>query len=135
MTTRHPLRILLAKPGLDGHDRGLQVVAKSLREPGMDVIYLGPRSTPDEIAGAAVEEDVDAVGVSNLSGAYGTLLPAIARALETRGVDLRDMVLFGGGTIPAEDHASLREVGYRAIFGPGTRLEDIAEFLREEVPR
>ena len=131
----HPIRVLLAKPGLDGHDRGVKVIARALRDSGMEVIYLGLRTTPEAIARAAVQEDVDVIGVSNLSGAYGTLLPAVADALRDAGVDLARVVLFGGGTIPPDDHARLEAAGYRRIFAPGSSLESIAAYVEKEVPR
>ena len=128
----HP-RVLLAKPGLDGHDRGLHVVARALRDAGMEVIYLGMRVSPQAIALAAAQEDVHAVGVSNLSGAYPTLFPEIARALTDEQVDLEQVVLFGGGTIAPEDHETLKKCGFRALFGPESATGDIVEFLRREV--
>ncbi len=131
---RWPIRVLLAKPGLDGHDRGIKVMVRALRDAGMEVMYTGLRATPEAIALAAVQEDVDAVGVSNLSGAHGSLFPRIAAELEGSGVDLKEVVLFGGGTIPPEDHAELLASGYRAIFGPGTAMTDIVSFLESEVP-
>jgi methylmalonyl-CoA mutase C-terminal domain/subunit len=132
---RRAIRVLLAKPGLDGHDRGIQVIIRGLRDAGMEVIYTGLRVTPEAVALAAAQEDVDAVGVSNLSGAHMTVLPETARSLEETGVDLSRVVLFGGGTIPEKDHPLLRKAGYRALFGPGTPLPDIAAFLEEEVAR
>ncbi len=128
-----PLRVLLAKPGLDGHDRGVKVMVRALRDAGMEVIYTGLRSSPKAIALAALQEDVDAVGVSNLSGAHRTLFPEIAAELDRRGVDLKQVVLFGGGTIPPEDRESLLEAGYRGVFGPGTPMADIVTFLKREV--
>ncbi len=130
-----PIRVLLAKPGLDGHDRGIKVILRALRDAGMEVIYTGIRVSPEAIARAAVEEDVDAVGLSNLSGAHGALFPATAGALRAQGVDLGRVVLFGGGTIPPEDQESLLAAGFRAVFTPGTRLEDIVAFIRREVRR
>ena len=132
---RRPIKVLLAKPGLDGHDRGIQVIIRGLRDAGMEVIYTGLRLTPQAVALAAAQEDVDAVGVSNLSGAHLTVLPETARSLEEAGVDLSRVVLFGGGTIPEADHRPLRKAGYRALFGPGTPLADIVAFLEEEVSR
>jgi len=132
---KRPIRVLLAKPGLDGHDRGIKVIVRALRDAGMEVIYTGLRVSPESVAKAALEEDVDAVGVSNLSGAYGTLFPEVARRLEEAGVPLKEVVLFGGGTIPAADEPALRQAGYRAVFGPGTSTSEIVEFLEREVPR
>lgn len=130
--TPPPIRVLLAKPGLDGHDRGIKVLIRTLRDAGMEVIYTGLRATPASIALAATQEDVDAVGVSNLSGAYQTLFPQVADELRSAGVDLNEVVLFGGGTIPTEDRKALLESGYRGVFGPGTRLEEIVTFLNQE---
>lgn len=127
------IRVLLSKPGLDGHDRGIKVLVRALRDAGMEVIYTGLRVTPEAVALAAVQEDVDAVGVSNLSGAHLTLFPKVAEELKRRGVNLGKMVLFGGGTIPPEDRDELVANGYRAVFGPGTPLADIIEFLEAEV--
>jgi methylmalonyl-CoA mutase C-terminal domain/subunit len=132
---QRPIRVLLAKPGLDGHDRGIKVIVRALRDAGMEVIYTGLRVSPQSVAKAAVEEDVDAIGVSNLSGAYATLFPAVAQALQEAGINLHEVILFGGGTIPAEDHETLRRAGYRAIFGPGTAMNEIVAFLDKEVPR
>jgi methylmalonyl-CoA mutase C-terminal domain/subunit len=131
---QHPIRVLLAKPGLDGHDRGIKVIVRALRDAGMEVIYTGLRVTPAAVAQAAVQEDVDAVGISNLSGAYATILPEVTRRLLEAGVDLERVVLFAGGTIPEEDHAALRAEHYRRIFGPGTSTADIVAFLEAEVP-
>jgi methylmalonyl-CoA mutase C-terminal domain/subunit len=136
MTDAHrspPIRVLLAKPGLDGHDRGLKVILRALRDAGMEVIYSGIRATPAGIARAVVEEDVDAVGISNLSGAHPTLFPAIADALRELGVDLDDVVLFGGGTIPVADQPPLLAAGFRTLFTPGTSTAEIIEFLENNV--
>jgi len=129
MTTR-PLRILIAKPGLDGHDRGAKVIARALRDAGMEVIYTGLRQTPEMIAEAAMQEDVDAVGLSILSGAHNTLLPRVMDALRAQGLD--DIPVFAGGIIPDEDVPSLRAIGIAGIFGPGSPLNDIVEFVRRE---
>lgn len=131
---RHPIRVLLAKPGLDGHDRGIKVIVRSLRDAGMEVIYTGLRVSPESVAKAALEEDVDAVGISNLSGAHPTLFPEIARQLAAAGVDLKRVILFGGGTIPPEDHKALLAAGFRHIFGPGSSTAEIVAFLEKEVP-
>ncbi len=128
-----PIRVLLAKPGLDGHDRGVKVILRALRDAGMEVIYTGIRATPEAIARAALEEDVDAVGVSNLSGAHLTLFPEVAEALRQAGVDLARVVLFGGGIVPPGDHAALSAVGYRGIFTPGTPLPEIVDFIQKTV--
>jgi methylmalonyl-CoA mutase, C-terminal domain len=127
-----PIRVLLGKPGLDGHNRGVRVIARALRDAGMEVIYTGIRRTPSQIAEAALSEDVDAVGVSNLSGAHLPLFPRVAEKLRAVGAD--DVVLFCGGIIPDADRAALSEAGYRGIFTPGTPLEEIVAFLRAEVP-
>ena len=126
------IRVLLAKPGLDGHDRGVKVIIRALRDAGMEVIYTGIRAAPEAIARAALEEDVDAVGISNLSGAHRTLFPECAEALRQAGVDLDRVVLFGGGTIPSGDREALISAGFRAVFGPGTPLAEIVDFLRRE---
>ena len=128
-----PIRVLLAKPGLDGHDRGVKVILRALRDAGMEVIYTGIRATPDAIARAALEEDVDAVGISNLSGAHLTLFPEVAEALRRAGVDLERVVLFGGGIIPPEDHGALSRAGYSGIFTPGTPLKEIVSFIQSRV--
>jgi len=126
-----PIRVLVAKPGLDGHDRGAKVVARALRDAGMEVIYTGLRQTPEQIAEAALEEDVDVVGLSSLSGAHRHLFPEVVRRLRERG--LGDVLVIGGGIIPAEDEPELREAGVAAVFGPGTATGDIAEFIRRWV--
>jgi methylmalonyl-CoA mutase C-terminal domain/subunit len=132
---RRALRVLLAKPGLDGHDRGIKVVLRALRDAGMEVIYTGLRITPEAVALAAAQEDVDAVGVANHSGAHATLLPEVARQLASRGIDLQAVILFGGGTIPEDDRPPLLAAGYRAIFGPGTPTSEIVNFLEKEADR
>ncbi len=126
-------RILVAKPGLDGHDRGAKVVARSLRDAGFEVIYTGLHQTPEMVAQAAVQEDVDAVGLSCLSGAHLTLFPKVVRLLRDNGAG--DVVVFGGGTIPAGDIKSLMEQGISAVFGPGTSTETIVDWVKENVPR
>lgn len=125
------VRILVAKPGLDGHDRGAKVVARALRDAGFEVIYTGLHQTPDMIAAAAVQEDVDAVGLSVMSGAHNTLFPAVMDALRSRGAD--DILLFGGGIIPDEDIAALRAKGVTGLFTPGTPLSEIIEWVRANV--
>ena len=124
-----PLRILVAKPGLDGHDRGAKVVARALRDAGFEVIYTGLRQTPEQIANAAVQEDVDAVGLSILSGAHNALLPEITRMLREREAD--DILVFAGGIIPEQDIAGLKEAGIDAIFLPGTSTRTIVDYLNE----
>ena len=123
-----PLRILIAKPGLDGHDRGAKVVARALRDAGMEVIYTGLRQTPEMIAEAALQEDVDAVGLSILSGAHNTLLPRVAELMRAQGMS--DVPIFAGGIIPASDVPALKQVGITGIFGPGTPMSEIVEFIR-----
>lgn len=125
------IRVLVAKPGLDGHDRGAKVVARALRDAGMEVIYTGLRQTPDMIAEAALQEDVDVVGLSVLSGAHLTLVPKIVDRLKENGLD--DVLIVVGGIIPAEDVEPLHRLGVRGVFGPGTSTEDIAAFIREQV--
>jgi len=125
-----PTRILIAKPGLDGHDRGAKVVARALRDAGCEVIYTGLHQTPEHIAEAAIQEDVDGVGLSALSGAHLTLFPAVVEALSAR--DAGDIVVFGGGIIPDSDIAILEEAGIAHIFGPGTSLETIEAWVDEQ---
>jgi methylmalonyl-CoA mutase C-terminal domain/subunit len=121
-------RILIAKPGLDGHDRGAKVVARALRDAGYEVIYSGLRQTPEQIAAAAVQEDVDAVGLSILSGAHNVLLPEITRLLKEQGAG--DILVFAGGIIPEQDMAGLKTAGIDAIFLPGTSTRDIVQYLQ-----
>jgi methylmalonyl-CoA mutase, C-terminal domain len=121
-------RILIAKPGLDGHDRGAKVVARALRDAGYEVIYTGLRQTPEQIAAAAVQEDVDAVGLSILSGAHNSLLPEITRLLREQGAD--DVLVFCGGIIPQQDIPGLRTAGIDAFFLPGTSTRQIIDYLR-----
>ncbi len=127
-----PPRILIAKPGLDGHDRGAKVVARALRDAGCEVIYSGLHQTPEQIAATAVEEDVDAVGLSTLSGAHLTLFPQVVAALRERGAG--DVVVFGGGVIPERDIPALRDAGIAAVFTPGTSLEEIRRWVAEHLP-
>jgi methylmalonyl-CoA mutase C-terminal domain/subunit len=124
-------RILIAKPGLDGHDRGAKVIARALRDAGMEVIYLGLRQTPEMIAEAALQEDADAVGLSILSGAHMTLLPRVVELLHQNDMD--DVMVFAGGIIPDEDVPVLKEIGVRGIFGPGTNTEDVVAFVHEQL--
>jgi methylmalonyl-CoA mutase C-terminal domain/subunit len=125
------VRILVAKPGLDGHDRGAKVVARALRDAGFEVIYTGLHQTPEMIAAAAVQEDVDVVGLSIMSGAHNTLFPAVKDALHDKGAD--DIVLFGGGIIPEEDIAALRAKGIEGLFTPGTPLSEIIDWVNANV--
>ena len=124
-------RVLLAKPGLDGHDRGAKVVARALRDAGLEVIYTGIRQTPEMIVEAAIQEDVDIVGLSILSGAHLELFPPVIEGLKKKGRG--DAVVIGGGIIPEDDIPALQEMGVGAIFGPGTSTEDIISFIRKEV--
>lgn len=124
------VRVMVAKPGLDGHDRGAKVIARALRDAGMEVVYTGLHQTPDGVAEAAVQEDVDLVGLSVLSGAHNTLFPAVRRALDARGAT--DIVLFGGGIIPDDDIPRLLDAGAARIFTPGSRLDDIIAWVRAQ---
>ncbi|MBL8608905.1 MAG: cobalamin B12-binding domain-containing protein [Myxococcales bacterium] len=130
-STEPKVRILVAKPGLDGHDRGAKVVARALRDAGFEVVYTGLHQTPEMIANAAVQEDVDGVGLSIMSGAHNTLFPAVMGALKDKGAT--DVVVFGGGIIPDDDLAKLKEAGVKGIFTPGTRLEEIIAWVKENV--
>jgi methylmalonyl-CoA mutase C-terminal domain/subunit len=125
------IRVLVAKPGLDGHDRGAKVIARALRDAGMEVIYTGLRQTPEMIAAAALQEDVDAVGVSILSGAHNTLCPRIVQLLRDQGMD--DCLVLLGGIVPQDDIAKLKSQGIAEVFLPGTSTENIVKFLRENV--
>jgi methylmalonyl-CoA mutase C-terminal domain/subunit len=124
-----PIRVLIAKPGLDGHDRGAKVVAAALRDAGMEVIYTGLHQTPEMIATAAIQEDVDVVGLSILSGAHMTLFPRVRQLLVDAGRD--DVLITGGGIIPREDIDSLKEQGVGELFGPGTRTTDLIDYIRQ----
>ncbi len=124
-------RILVAKPGLDGHDRGAKVVARALRDAGLEVIYTGLHQTPEMIAAAAVQEDVDAVGLSIMSGAHNTLFPAVIEALRGRGAD--DVKVFGGGIIPDDDLARLSAAGVTKVFTPGTPLSEIVQWVHDNI--
>jgi methylmalonyl-CoA mutase C-terminal domain/subunit len=125
------LRILVAKPGLDGHDRGAKIIARALRDAGVEVIYTGLHQTPEMVAEAALQEDVDAVGLSILSGAHMTLFPAIIDELSKRGV--ADVAVFGGGIIPPEDITELKQRGVREIFTPGATTQQVVEWVRRNV--
>jgi methylmalonyl-CoA mutase, C-terminal domain len=126
-----PIRVLVAKPGLDGHDRGAKIIARALRDAGMEVIYTGLRQTPEMIVSAAIQEDVDCIGLSILSGAHNVIVPRIAALLREQKAE--DILLVLGGTIPDEDQPKLKENGVSAIFGPGTPLESTITFIRENV--
>lgn len=127
-----PIRVLIAKPGLDGHDRGAKVIAHALRDAGMEVIYTGLFQTPEMIVRAAIDEDVDVIGLSILSGAHLALFPKIIQGL--RDAELDDVLLVAGGTIPNEDVVKLIEMGVHQVFGPGTPLSDAARYIREHAP-
>jgi len=131
MSDKRMLRILIAKPGLDGHDRGAKVVARSLRDAGMEVIYTGLHQTPEMIVAAAVQEDVDAVGMSIMSGAHRVLMPAVVEGLRLKGA--ADIVVFGGGIIPADDIIFLTERGVKKIFTPGTSTQEIVAWTQENI--
>jgi methylmalonyl-CoA mutase C-terminal domain/subunit len=136
MTTterKRPIRVLVAKPGLDGHDRGAKVVAAALRDAGMEVIYTGLHQTPEMIANAAVQEDVDVVGLSILSGAHMTLFPRVKTLLDDAGRG--DVLLIGGGIIPQEDVSALEAKGIARLFGPGTPSAEIVEFITSTIAR
>ena len=125
------IRVLIAKPGLDGHDRGAKVIARALRDAGMEVIYTGIRQTPEQIANAAIQEGVDIVGLSSLSGAHITLFPRVVDVLKQKGAG--DIHVFGGGIIPVDDIPVLKKAGIREIFQPGTSTEDIVKYIRENI--
>jgi methylmalonyl-CoA mutase C-terminal domain/subunit len=130
-TEQRTIRVLIAKPGLDGHDRGAKVVARALRDAGMEVVYTGIRQTPEMIAEAALQEDVDVIGLSILSGAHLELFPRVIAQLRQRGVD--DVLLFCGGIIPEGDIPAIKDMGFAGVFGPGTDTNDIIAFVRENV--
>jgi methylmalonyl-CoA mutase C-terminal domain/subunit len=131
MNRTAPIRVLVAKPGLDGHDRGAKIVARALRDAGMEVIYTGIRQSPETIVSAAIQEDVDCIGLSILSGAHTVLVPRIAQLLAE--AQAADILLLVGGTIPAEDEPLLKAAGVAAVFGPGTPLETTIAFIRDRV--
>jgi methylmalonyl-CoA mutase C-terminal domain/subunit len=126
-----PLKVLIAKPGLDGHDRGAKVLARGLRDEGFEVVYTGLRQTPEMVVTAALQEDVDVVGLSILSGAHMTLLPRICQLLRDEGMD--DVLVTAGGIIPADDIPGLKAAGVSEVFGPGTTIGEVAEFIRTHV--
>src|SRR5206468_11245664 len=126
-----PIKVLIAKPGLDGHDGGAKVLARGLRDEGFEVVYTGLRQTPEMIATAALQEDVDVVGLSILSGAHMTLVPRITKLLRERGMD--DVLVTVGGIIPDDDVPALKDAGVAAVFGPGTTIREVADFLRTNV--
>lgn len=124
-----PLRVLVAKVGLDGHDRGAKVIATALRDAGMEVIYTGLRQTPEMVVNAALQEDVDAIGISILSGAHMTVFPKVISLMKEKGLD--DVLLTGGGIIPEDDMKALQEMGVGRLFAPGTTTSDIADYIRD----
>lgn len=128
-----PIRVLIAKPGLDGHDRGAKVIARALRDAGMEVIYTGLRQTPEQIVATAVQEDVDVVGMSILSGAHNHLFPRVSELLKEQGVD--DVLIIGGGVIPDDDIQGLKEAGIKEIFTPGTETSKMIEYIKNNVQR
>jgi len=131
VTMARKIRVLIAKPGLDGHDRGAKVIARALRDAGMEVIYTGIRQTPEQIASAAIQEDVDIVGLSSLSGAHNHLFPKVVQILKEKGAE--DILVFGGGIIPVDDIPELKKAGIRKIFQPGASTEDIIKYIQENV--
>ena len=131
MRSKPPIRVLVAKPGLDGHDRGAKVIARALRDAGMEVIYTGLRQTPEMVVNAAIQEDVDCIGLSILSGAHNVIVPRILALLRER--DASDILVVLGGTIPEQDIKPLKAAGVAAVFGPGTTLDSTVTFIREHV--
>ncbi len=127
------IRVLIAKPGLDSHDRGAKIVARALRDAGMEVIYTGLRQTPEQIAETALQEDVDVIGLSILSGAHPTLFPKIMQLLKKKG--MTDVMVFAGGIIPEEDIPALKKVGVKEVFGPGTPTSTLIEYVRDNVSK
>jgi len=125
------IRVLIAKPGLDGHDRGAKVLVRALRDAGMEVIYTGIRQTPDQIVEVALQEDVEVIGLSVLSGAHMTLFPKVIKLLKERGMD--DVLVIGGGIIPEEDVPALKDAGISEVFGPGTPIDTIVKYIKENV--
>lgn len=133
MQGERKVRVLIAKPGLDGHDRGAKVVARALRDAGMEVIYTGLRQTPEMIVNAAIQEDVDIIGLSCLSGAHMSIFPKVVELLRERGVE--DIIVFGGGIIPDDDIPRLKEAGITEVFTPGASLKEIVEWVRANVKK
>ncbi|HXH27425.1 MAG TPA: cobalamin B12-binding domain-containing protein [Candidatus Polarisedimenticolia bacterium] len=130
--TGRPIRLLVGKVGLDGHDRGAKIIARALRDAGCEVIYTGLHVTPDMVVATALQEDVDGIGVSILSGAHNTIFPKLLRLLRDKGGD--DIVVFGGGIIPDEDIGALRQAGVKAIFTPGTTTQQVVDWVRANIP-
>ena len=133
MQSKRRIRVLIAKPGLDSHDRGAKVVARALRDAGMEVIYTGLRQTPEQIAETALQEDVDVIGLSILSGAHKTLFPRIMGLLKKQ--DLTDVMVFAGGIVPEEDTDEMKKLGIKEIFGPGTTTDAIIQYVRDNLPK
>jgi methylmalonyl-CoA mutase C-terminal domain/subunit len=133
MAEEKRIRVLVAKPGLDGHDRGAKVIVRALRDAGMEVIYTGLRQTPEQIINAAVQEDVDALLLSILSGAHNYIFPRIMEGLKEKGVN--DILVIGGGVIPTEDIPTLKAIGIAEIFGPGTTTQTIIEYIKGNLPK
>ncbi len=129
--TERKVRVVVAKPGLDGHDRGAKIVARALRDAGIEVIYTGLHQTPEQVVATAVQEDADAIGLSVLSGAHNYLFKRVIELLKEKGAD--DVVVFGGGIIPPEDVAGLKAIGVKELFGPGTSTQDIIRFVHDHV--
>jgi methylmalonyl-CoA mutase C-terminal domain/subunit len=133
LKSKRRIRVLIAKPGLDLHDRGAKVLVRTLRDSGMEVIYTGIRQTPEQIVETAIQEDVDVIGLSHLTGAHMTLFPKITKLLRTKGID--DILVIGGGIIPEEDIPLLKESGIAEIFGPGTPLKNVGKYIEKNVRR
>ena len=133
MNRERKIRVLAAKPGLDGHDRGIKVIASALMDAGMEVVYTGLRQTPEQIVEAAIQEDVDVIGMSILSGAHDYLFPRVMELLREKGVE--DVLVLGGGIIPDEDIPALKEAGIAEIFGPGTTTQDIVRYIKEHIAK
>jgi methylmalonyl-CoA mutase C-terminal domain/subunit len=133
MQSKRKIRVLIAKPGLDSHDRGAKVVARALRDAGMEIIYTGLRQTPEQIVETALQEDVDVIGLSILSGAHKTLFPRIMELLKKQG--LTDVMVFAGGIIPEEDVDEMKKLGIKEIFGPGTTTDSIVQYVRGNLPK
>ncbi len=133
MTTKRKIRVLIAKPGLDSHDRGAKIVARALRDAGMEVIYTGLRQTPKQIVETALQEDVDVIGLSILSGAHTTLFPKVMELMKEEGMD--DVLIFAGGIIPQEDVPALKKIGIKDIFGPGTPTNVLVKFVQENAKK
>jgi methylmalonyl-CoA mutase C-terminal domain/subunit len=129
----HKIRVLVAKPGLDGHDRGAKVIARALRDAGMEVVYTGLRQTPEMIVNAALQEDVDAIGLSILSGAHNAIVPRVMELLKEKGMS--DVLVLVGGIVPDDDAAQLKRLGVAAVFQPGSSLEEIVKFIRDNARR